>query len=154
MNDLLEIPTQTKDVGDRLRTVLRRLSRLVAGPADQGLLDRLPDLVNPNMAHDGEGQMPGQYPRRDRTSTGRVGAVLIHEAKLAIVRYWELVLRDEVLGLNDLIERLEGYAKDGLGKYDLAGTDAEGYHLVRKAQPGELKKAARKINAAPAPRKN
>lgn len=155
MKNASETVKNQSDVAYRLRTILRKLSRFVPGPNDSGILDRLPELVCPQMAHEGvgEGQMPGQYPRRELCPTGRVVAVLIHEAKLAITRYWELVRTDETVGLTELIERLEGYVKDGLGKYELAGDEPRGYHLVRKIQPGEPKKAARAVNAAPAPKK-
>lgn len=144
------------DVAQRLRAVLRKLSRFTPGPNDAGVLDRLPELVCPQMAHEGvgEGQMPGAFPYRELAPIGRIAAVLVHEAKLAIVRYWELVRTDETTGLIELIERLEGYVKDGLGKYELAGDEPRGYHLVRKIQPGELKKAAKAVNTAPAPKRS
>lgn len=130
MRDQGEVDLNKLEVAQRLRTVLHRLSKLAHSPSDQGLLDRLPDLVTPKLAYDAEGSMPGQFPRRERTTTGRKLAVVIHEAKRAIVLFWELCRTDETIGLIPLIERLEDYAKYGLPKFDLGGEDHTGYNLV------------------------
>ena len=113
--------------GYRLRNALHGLQRkLGAAPNVAGQLTRCRELFDSRRAWEDQDLLPSPIPTRSRCDSDKLVAIVLHETKLAIIRWWELIRTGQTTGLDDLIGNLEGYAEHGLGECVVLGGPEDG----------------------------
>ena len=126
------------EFGCRLRKVLHILHHKLGGaPNVAGQLTQCRELFGSRRAWNDQDLLPSPVPTSSRCDSDKLVAIVLHEVKLAIIRWWELIRTGQTTGLDELIGNLEGYAEYGLDECEVLGSPEDGYHIFNRAMQTE-----------------
>ena len=135
MTDTHEFEQTRTTIEATIRNYIRAVMAQTTQPGVVSIFTRCLGLVAPQQADDAAALLPDPIHAGRNCPNEARHAVVTHDIKRTIIRFWELCKQSETTGLREYLDRLEGHATHNW-KVDgtLLGTELTGYHIAYGVQ--------------------